>query len=126
MGGGAIIHPDGWVATNGHVVQPFYERNEAALAGELLERAVADGCADALAAAAAEARSREIRALAAEPANRSAVDIQKALYVSLSNGKTYPAEVKSYSPPAYIESEACRQGRGRGPSTASSAKTSQS
>ena len=103
IGSGAIIHPDGWVATNGHVVQPFYERNEAALAGELLERAVADACAEALASLPAEARSREVRALAAEPANRSAIDIQKALYVSLSNGKTYPADVKGYSPPAYIE-----------------------
>jgi S1-C subfamily serine protease len=36
IGSGTIIHPDGWVATNGHVVQPFYERSEAALAGELL------------------------------------------------------------------------------------------
>ena len=95
IGSGAIIHPDGWVATNGHVVQPFYERNEAALAGELLERAVADACAEALASLPAEARSREVRALAAEPANRSAIDIQKALYVSLSNGKTYPADVKA-------------------------------
>ena len=64
---------------------------------------VADGCEEALASLPAEARSREIRTLAAEPANRSAVDIQRALYVSLSNGKTYPAQVKSYSPPAYIE-----------------------
>ncbi len=103
IGSGSIIHPDGWLVTNGHVVQPFYERNEATLAGQLLEGAVALACRPALEGLAGEARAQRIRALAADPANRGGIAIQKKLHVSLSNGTMYPAEVKVYSPPAYVE-----------------------
>ncbi len=103
IGSGSIIHPDGWVATNGHVVQPFYERNEASLGPQLLERAVAQACGAALEGLAGDARAQRIRALAADPANRDGPRIEKKLTVNLSNGKMYPAEVKAYSPPAFVE-----------------------
>src|SRR6266511_1985517 len=41
LGSGSIIHPDGWIVTNGHVVQPYQEGAESAFATELLERSVA-------------------------------------------------------------------------------------
>jgi hypothetical protein len=102
LGSGSIIHSDGWIVTNGHVVQPFYEMDDAALTRELGEKAVAEGCADSLQGLSAEERARQVRALAAAPTNRSGLSLEKTLYVSLSNGKTYPATVKSYSPPAYV------------------------
>ena len=46
LGSGSIIHPDGWIVTNGHVVQPYQEGADGAFAVELLEKAVASACAD--------------------------------------------------------------------------------
>lgn len=103
IGSGSILHPDGWVVTNGHVVQPFYEKNEASFAPRLLEAAVAQACGPALEGLTGEARAQRIRALAADPANRAGITIEKKLVVNLSNGKMYPAEVKGYSPPAFVE-----------------------
>src|SRR5438034_9635407 len=36
LGSGAIIHPDGWIVTNGHVVQPYQDGADSAFAAELL------------------------------------------------------------------------------------------
>ena len=36
LGSGSIIHPDGWIVTNGHVVQPYQEGADGAFAVELL------------------------------------------------------------------------------------------
>src|SRR6266481_9769662 len=44
LGSGAIIHPDGWIVTNGHVVQPYQEGADSAFAVELLENALALAC----------------------------------------------------------------------------------
>ena len=35
LGSGSIIHPDGWIVTNGHVVQPYQEGADGAFAAEL-------------------------------------------------------------------------------------------
>ena len=79
LGSGSIIHSDGFVVTNGHVVQPFYEMDDAALTRELGEKAVAEGCAASLQGLSAEDRVRQVRALAAAPANRSGLNLEKAL-----------------------------------------------
>jgi hypothetical protein len=39
LGSGSIIHPDGWIVTNGHVVQPYQEGADGSFAVELLEGA---------------------------------------------------------------------------------------
>jgi S1-C subfamily serine protease len=36
LGSGSIIHPEGWIVTNGHVVQPYQEGADGAFAAELL------------------------------------------------------------------------------------------
>ena len=103
IGSGSILHPDGWVVTNGHVVQPFYEKNEASFVPRLLEQAVAQACGPALEGLGGEARAQRIRTLAADPVNRGGITLEKKLTVNLSNGEMYPAEVKFYSPPAFVE-----------------------
>ena len=67
LGSGSIIHPDGWIVTNGHVVQPYQEGADGAFAVELLEKAVASACAAELDGLPAPARTQRIRALAASP-----------------------------------------------------------
>jgi len=110
LGSGSIIHPDGWIVTNGHVVQPYQEGVDGAFAVELGEKAVTMACAAELDTLPGAARAERVRALAATPENRSGLAIERSLEVHLSNGKTYPAEVKFYSPPAYVVVGA---GRGR-------------
>lgn len=102
LGSGSIIHPDGWIVTNGHVVQPYQEGAAGPLGVELLERAVASACAPELDGLSPPARTERIRALAAQPENRGGLVVERALEVHLSNGKAYPAAVKFYSPPAYV------------------------
>jgi len=102
LGSGSIIHPDGWIVTNGHVVQPYQEGAAGAFAAELLERSVASACAAELDGLPAAARTARIRALAASPENRLGHAVERTLEVRLSNGTSYPAEVRYYSPPAYV------------------------
>ena len=112
LGSGSIIHPDGWIVTNGHVVQPYQEGADGSYAVELLERAVASACAAELDGLSAPARTERIRALAAQPDNRGGLVVERSLEVHLSNGKAYAAAVKFYSPPAYVV-VGPRQERGR-------------
>ena len=101
LGSGSIIHPDGWIITNGHVVQPYQEGADGPFAVELLENAVAAACGSELDGLPGPARAERIRALATTPENRRGLAVERSLDVHLSNGKAYPAEVKFYSPPAY-------------------------
>ena len=102
LGSGSIIHPDGWIVTNGHVVQPYQEGAASAFATELLERSVASACAGELDVLPTAARAQRIQALADAPENRRGHVVERTLEVRLSNGKSYPAEIKFYSPPAYV------------------------
>src|SRR5882724_75164 len=102
LGSGSIVHPDGWIVTNGHVVQPYQEGADGAFAAELLDKAVTVACAAELDGLPAPARAQHIRALAATGENREGLALDRSLEVHLSNGKAYPAQVKFYSPPAYV------------------------
>ena len=102
LGSGSIIHPAGWIVTNGHVIQPYQEGADGPFAVELAENAVAMACAAELDGLPSAARAQRIRALAAAQENRRGLAVERSLEVHLSNGRAYPAEVKFYSPPAYV------------------------
>src|SRR5260370_28912682 len=48
LGSGSIIHPDGWIVKNGHVLQPYQEGAEDALVADLLDHAVAHASPEAV------------------------------------------------------------------------------
>jgi hypothetical protein len=112
LGSGSIVHPDGWIVTNGHVIQPYQEGADGAFAAELLEKSIASACAAELDGLPSGARTQRIQAFAASPENRRGLAIERSLEVHLSNGKSYAAEVKFYSPPAYVVVGTTREGAG--------------
>jgi len=97
-GSGFIIHPDGFVATNGHVVASFYEMDEQEITAELVDDAVAKACGPSLDMLPAGARKARLRAIATETLKRGEIRLKKALQVHLSTGQIYPAKVLAYSP----------------------------
>lgn len=102
LGSGSIIHPGGWIVTNGHVVQPVQEGLQGAVGTELLSKAVREACQAQLAATAPAAREDQIRALVNDLRARGGATLERRLWVNLSNGRSYPARIKYYSPPAYV------------------------
>ncbi len=100
-GTGFIIHPDGWIATNGHVVKPVYKDDEEHIT-DFLEQAARAACGPGLAKLPEKRRQARMEALLKDPENRKGVKLTKKLEVYLPTGEAkqgYPAVVKAYSPP---------------------------
>ena len=103
-GTGFIIHPDGWIATNGHVVKPVYDSDAEHVANFL--RAAADtSCGPGLAQLPKPERTTRMRAILQDPENQKGVKLTKKLLVDLPHkpgtekaANSYAAEVKAYSP----------------------------
>ncbi len=105
-GTGSIIHPDGWIATNGHVVKPVYKDDQEHIT-DFLEQAANAACGPGLAKLPEKRRKARMEAILKDPENRKGVRLTKKLDVFLPTvlppgapARTgYPAVVKAYSPP---------------------------
>jgi hypothetical protein len=100
-GTGFIIHPDGWIATNGHVVMPVYKADEEHTTN-FLEQAAQAACGPGLKKLPEARRKARMAAILKDPENRKGVKLTKKLDVHLPTGAAqqgFPAVVKAYSPP---------------------------
>lgn len=98
LGSGSIIHPDGWIVTNGHVVQAIQEGLEGAVGAERLGKAVGEACREQLEGMSPSARAERIRVLVSEPRTREGAALERRLWVNLSNGRSLSGESETLQP----------------------------
>jgi len=108
-GTGWLIDSNGWIITNGHVVQPAYE-GPPWVVQDQVQKAVTDVCVyDELERRGIAVGRRpdledQLRRAAMGPALQSAkVELKPSLFILLANGFRLPAKVEKYSPPVSTE-----------------------
>jgi len=104
-GTGFIIHPDGWIATNGHVVKPVYADDEEQIS-TFVQAGAELACSPLFSKLPESVKQERLKAIVNDPENRRGVKLTKKLWVDLAQRLAdgtprlpYPAVVKAYSPP---------------------------
>jgi hypothetical protein len=100
-GTGFLIHPDGWIATNGHVVMAVQKPAEEYVT-DFLAKAAKAACGPGLKKLPEKRRAARMDAILKDPENRKGVKLTRTLDVFLPTGEArqgYPALIKAYSPP---------------------------
>ncbi len=102
-GTGWLISPDGYLVTNGHVVELYHADNEAKLRSQLFYKVLVDNVFPEMERQlgrqlTTEERTRTFRDLY----GKSQITLRKHLNVWTQNWRRHPAEVKEYSPPISV------------------------
>jgi len=95
-GSGYLVNPEGYIITNGHVVQPYYEKDDREIRESFIRKAIQETCLErGLSDERAQAAARQLYTRIAPTAS---VELKKTLSVVLPNREKFVAEVKAYSP----------------------------
>ncbi|MBI3084539.1 MAG: trypsin-like peptidase domain-containing protein [candidate division NC10 bacterium] len=95
-GTGYLVTPDGYILTNGHVIQPYYEKDDREVREAFLQQAIEQACLES--GLSDDRKKAAVERLVPRVAPTATVELKKTLAVVLPNRDKLVAEVKAYSP----------------------------